>query len=222
MIRRLPYFLILIIIVLAFLSPFFIKLKVDCKSQFGSCPEGVLTKINLFNGKNLYTAKRNIGKTLLSDFAISNYSFQYKLPNILEIYLVVKKPFATLVDRNSNKIALVDADGKILSFGLDSSLPTVATDQVGQKEGEKVTDKEFFALRIIAGVFQMYQIRTGEMNADRLVVELPPQIRVIFPLYGDSDVLLGSLRLIYSKISDPGQMGRFSEIDLRFKNAVLR
>ncbi len=222
MIRRLPYFLILIIFVLAFFSPFFVKVKIDCKSQFGSCPERVLTKINVFNSKNLYIAKKNIKKILSTDFLISNYSLQFKLPNILETYIVVKKPFATLVDRNSNKTALIDEDGKILSFGVDSSLPTVTTDRIDQKEGEKVADRDFFALRIITGVFQMYQIRTGEMNADSLVVELPPQTRVIFPLYGDSDVLLGSLRLIYSKISEPSQVGKFSEIDLRFKNAILR
>ncbi len=222
MIRRLPYILILICFVLAFLSPFFIKVKIDCKSQFGSCPERVLSKINVFNGKNLYISKRNIGKILSSDFVISNYSFQFKLPNILETYLVVKKPFVALVDRNSNKTALIDADGKILSFGVDSSLPTVITDQISQKEGERVTDEELFALRIITGVFQMYQIRTGEMSVNSLVVEFLPQIKVIFPLYGDSDVLLGSLRLIYSKISEPGQVGKFSEIDLRFKNVVIR
>ncbi|QQG41174.1 MAG: hypothetical protein HYV90_03270 [Candidatus Woesebacteria bacterium] len=222
MIRRLPYFLILICFALVFLSPFFIKIKINCKSQFGSCPERVLSRIGVFNGKNLYIAKRNIGKILSSDFTISNYSLQFKLPNILETYIVVKKPFAALVDRNTKIAALVDGDGKILSFGSDSTLPTVTTDLINQSEGQRVTDRDFFALKIIAGVFQMYQIRTGEMDSESLVVELSPQIRVIFPLYGDSDILLGSLRLIYSKISEPDNTGKFSEIDLRFKNAVLR
>lgn len=207
---------------MVFLSPFFIKIKINCKSQFGSCPERVLSRIGVFNGKNLYIAKRNIGKILSSDFTISNYSLQFKLPNILETYIVVKKPFAALVDRNTKIAALVDGDGKILSFGSDSTLPTVTTDLINQSEGQRVTDRDFFALKIIAGVFQMYQIRTGEMDSESLVVELSPQIRVIFPLYGDSDILLGSLRLIYSKISEPDNTGKFSEIDLRFKNAVLR
>jgi hypothetical protein len=63
----------------------------------------------------------------------------------------------------------------------------------------------------------MYQISKGEIDGNSLVVELPTAVRVIFPLDGtkDKDVLLGSLRLIYSEVTD-------KEIDLRFKNALLR
>ncbi len=222
MTKRLLFILISVCLVFIFLSPFFIKVKINCKTQFGACPERVLSKIDAFNGNSLFTAKKNIRKILSSDFTISNYSLQFKLPNILETYIVVKKPFAALVDRNSKKVALIDEEGKILFFGSDSTLPTVTADSIDRKEGQRITDRDFFALKIIAGVFQMYQIRTGEMNSESLVVELLPQIRVIFPLYGDSNILLGSLRLIYSKISEPGNIGKYSEIDLRFKNAVLR
>ena len=50
-----------------------------------------------------------------------------------------------------------------------------------------------------------------------LTVELPTAVRVIFPLEEsrDKDVLLGTLRLIYSQVTD-------RQIDLRFKNALLR
>jgi hypothetical protein len=55
-----------------------------------------------------------------------------------------------------------------------------------------------------------------------LLVELPGQIRVIFPLEGDSDILLGGLRLIYSKIKEDGNLAGYSQIDMRYKNPVLR
>jgi hypothetical protein len=68
----------------------------------------------------------------------------------------------------------------------------------------------------------MYQVRDFTVQDDSLLVELPGQIRVIFPLDGDSQILLGSLRLIYSKIQNEGNPEKYSQIDLRFKNPVLR
>jgi len=45
--------------------------------------------------------------------------------------------------------------------------------------------------------------------------------RVIFPLEGDTQVLLGSLRLIYSKIQTSGNPEGFRQVDLRFVSPVL-
>ena len=61
----------------------------------------------------------------------------------------------------------------------------------------------------------MYQVNKGEMINSGLVVELPTRVRVILPLEGSVEILLGSLRLIYSQVTD-------KEIDLRFKNPILR
>lgn len=69
----------------------------------------------------------------------------------------------------------------------------------------------------------MYGVQKGEITDSGLVIELPGSIRVIFPLDApDPRVLLGSLRLVYSKITSGDMVGKYSEIDLRFKNPVLR
>ena len=66
----------------------------------------------------------------------------------------------------------------------------------------------------------MYQVATGKMDAD-LTVELASGVTVIFPVEGDSDALLGALRLIYTKIQKES-LGKYKEIDLRFDSPVLR
>jgi hypothetical protein len=68
----------------------------------------------------------------------------------------------------------------------------------------------------------MYQVGQSSIQDGSLLVELPGQIRVIFPLEGDSEILLGSLRLIYSKVREDGNLAGYSQIDLRFTNPVLR
>ena len=74
----------------------------------------------------------------------------------------------------------------------------------------------------------MYQINIGEIINDSLVIELDSGTKVLFPLEGDKQILLGALRLIDSKVTTEGEElsgvdGQVVEtIDLRYKNPVLR
>ena len=67
----------------------------------------------------------------------------------------------------------------------------------------------------------MYQVNVGNIENDSLLVDITPKVRVIFPLEGDYKVLLGGLRLIYTKITTD-YSGIYSQIDMRYKNPVLR
>ena len=88
--------------------------------------------------------------------------------------------------------------------------------------GSSVSAQELFALELIQGIWQMYQVGLGELKDDGLVVELPGRITVIFPKEGDKDILLGEVRLVYGKVENIDTLGKYSQIDLRFKNPVLR
>ena len=90
-----------------------------------------------------------------------------------------------------------------------------------QKVGETVSTHDLFALNLILGVNEMYQVLYGTITNDALVVDIPPSVRVIFPLEGDSEVLLGGLRLIYAKVT-ADYLGTYSQIDMRYKNPVLK
>ena len=66
----------------------------------------------------------------------------------------------------------------------------------------------------------MYQVGCGVISNDTLVVDMKDGFKVIFPLEGDEQVLLGSLRLIYSKIQT-SNLNNYKQVDLRFANPVL-
>lgn len=208
--------------VILVLSPFFIKVKTVCKSQFGNCPPEIQNIINKSNNKSIFAAKGEIKKNLSGNYLVSDFSFQFKLPNILLVNSIIKKPFAALIDNGSKNAFLIGVDGKILSIAQGTTLPGVFTENIVKKAGENIDTEQMFALKIIAGVFQMFQTRAGTIQNNTLLVELPAGTRVIFPLEGDTDILLGSLRLIYSRIQSADYAGKYNEIDLRFKNPVLR
>ena len=214
------------IFVLAFcvlmFSPLFIQVKIDCKSQYGDCPEQILAKLTPFNGKSLFVARRGIRKALRSDFLISDYSLQYKIPNILRVELLVKKAVVAFRDSTTGTYILVDNEGVVLSKTSDSVLPVITVEEGLADVGQSISPANLLALKIVTGVYQMYQARDSAILEGSLLVELPGQIRVIFPLEGDSEILLGSLRLIYSKLREDGNLAVYSQIDLRYKNPVLR
>ena len=211
-----------IVLLLALSYQFWIKVKVDCASQYGSCPSDIVTILKQNQNKSLFAAKRNIKKLFSKNLTISEYAFQYRVPNTLLVNLVVKKPSFSVLDLSTSKHIFVDYDGNILEIGQSSVLPEVRVQNQISTLGSKVGQEILFALRLQKGVYDMYQTKQGSIDDNGLVVVLPSQIKVIFPLQGDVDLLLGSLRLIYSKLENSSEISKFSEIDLRFKNPVLR
>lgn len=203
-------------------APYFIKVKTECISQFGGCPGEIYGMIKNFDGKSLSVAKSGINKNLKNNSLVSDYSIQYKAPNILLVNLIVKKPFYAIHDPDSGKYASIDENGNVLSISQGSALPTLIAKVDPLDVGVNVGTEKLFALKIILGVYEMYQVREGKIIDGGLTVELPPRFNVIFPLQGDAEVLLGSLRIIYSRISQDDISGKYKEIDLRFKNPVLR
>jgi hypothetical protein len=221
MIKKLPYFLVFIFVIFLFLIPFFIKVTIECKSQFGECPSEVSSKLQTLNSKSLFLADRGARKDLKESFLISDFSIQFKLPNIVLINVIAKKPYFALKDAISGKFELIDQNGIVLTTADRSNLPTVVTASSVKKTGELIDSRDLFALKLISGVYEMYQVGYGMITNDALVVDIPPGVRVIFPLEGDSEVLLGSLRLIYAKVTI-NYLGTYSQIDMRYKNPVLR
>lgn len=211
-----------LIVIFLIVFSFLIKVRVDCKSQYGDCPPEVTGELNTVTGKRLFFAKSELKKILKSNFLISDYSLQFKLPDTIRVDVILKKPMFALKNTSSNQTTLIDKDGTVLEITDNSALPTVDTTSLLPKIGQTVDSDTFFALKLQNGIFQMYQINTGEMQNSTLLVELPGQIRVILPLEdADSDLLLGSLRLIYSTIQSGGN-NNYKEIDMRYKNPVLR
>jgi cell division septal protein FtsQ len=211
-----------LIVIAIFLPGFLIKARIDCRSQYGECPQTIIDGIAPLQGKSIFFAQKGLKKYLKSDFLVSGESIQFKLPNILRVDLVVKKPIYALGSSTLPAFDLIDKDGQILAQATSSDLPTVLASIDLLPPGEKVSPTYLLALELTDGVHKMYQVRSSVIEGNTLLVDMPGGVRVIFPLDTvDRDLLLGSLRLIYSNIQKDG-VGLYSQIDLRYKNPVLR
>jgi len=169
-----------------------------------------MTGIAAFNGKNLVSAKAGVSKALKKNYIVSDFSLQFKLPNILSVQVLAKKPVFALYNTATNQSALIGPEGETLSISSGTSLPRLFINQNLPKPGERVSAN-----------YLLYQVGEGDLQSGSLTVDLPGPIKVIFPLEGDRDVILGALKLIYAKTQGEGSR-KFSQIDLRYKNPVLR
>jgi hypothetical protein len=209
-------------IIFLLVSPFFIKIgKAECKSQFGTCSKELDKELNNKIGKSYFIVKKEIVKYFKNNLLIKDYSVQYKLPNIIKVDLLIKKPAFCLKESSNNMYALIGDDGTIFAIQEECSLPEIDNmENMNLKVGEKIDDQKLYFLKLLRGVNQMYQTINGKIENLSLTVELPSGIKVIFPGEGDINALLGSLRLINTKIDNEGL--KYSEVDLRFANPVLR
>ncbi len=212
------YILLVFFLIIPFLVfPRIIKVRViECYNQYGLCSNEFLTKVNPVLNESIDTAKEKMAKEFKNTKLIEDYSFRFKLPATLRIDLILKKPKYALYNKNMNETVVLDTKGIVLEKVEKSNLPYIVTSDNLPNLGEAVESKKTFALEIIYGIYYLYQVKSGEIVNDSLEVKIPEAGKVIFPLEGERDILLGSMKLILSG------SGKFKEIDLRYKNPVIR
>lgn len=221
--RNFRKFIFIPILIIIFVSIFLIKRifkinKIECVSQLGACPTDI---------ENGLKATNNIKKYLNENTIVNSYQMQFQLPDTLKIFVNIKKPKFAVYDRKTSKFYLADSSGTILSSSDTTTLPAISEDSISAQRGGKLNDKELFALNLLEKVNWIYSIKSGNLDIDNetISIKINDNITALFPDNGDVDYLVGSLRLIFSRLNGGEEgikMNNISEIDLRFKNPVLR
>jgi cell division septal protein FtsQ len=198
--------------------------KITCSNQYGPCDEVLQADLEKVLGKNLLLGKKEIKAILENNLLVKDYSLLYRIPNTLQVYLLVKKPKFALWSETEKRAALVEENGLILAWGNNTNLPKLIVAENLLAVGEKVSPDKLFGLALMSDLSYFYQVNNGKLTEQRLEILLNGRT-VLFPLEGDRQVLLGALKVILSQLNaepqDP-KMEKISIIDLRFKNPILK
>jgi len=210
---------------LIFFLPRLIRInKISCKSQYGECSSDLTERFSKFQGGSLFDARKQVGEELSGEKTISDFMIQFKLPSNLVVNVLEKKPKYAL--KAGETYALVDKEGLVIKIEKETPLPYIEAQGVPPNVGEKVSSQINFALELIYNVYASYQVREGRLENQSLVVELHQGPKVIFPLEGEKEVLLGALRVILDRLNEDDKDSRIgkeiTEVDLRFQNPVLK
>jgi hypothetical protein len=206
-----------------------------CDNQFGPCSDTMVQKIDENKGKSLLSARKNVEDFLASEPLISDYSTHYKIPDKLEINVLLRKPYFGISFNNSEATALIDEEGYVLAFREDSSLPVLEALEAPPQVGEKVAERRLFALKLLGDMYDYYQIKIAKEQVNGVVFEMEGSKMVIFPYEGDRQILIASLAVILTRLNAGDSSTRIENveglistclqgctIDLRYKNPVIR
>lgn len=216
----------LIFVVKTFIPSKFVTInKIECKSQQNSCNSEVVNKLQSLQGENLYSVKRNLEVILDDEIIVKNYNLQFKFPGTLEVLLVEKKPEFALTTYEKKDFHVIDDSGNVLFKTTTTELPIVLVQEMNIEKGGKVKSEILFALELVKDLNLTLGIKEGKVEDRSLLIELPDNLTIIFPIEGDREVLIGSLILLYNEFQSETGKEKFADIasiDLRFKNPVLR
>ncbi len=230
--NRIKFFTVFLAIIFLlaslFVLPHYILVdEIVCKNQDEPCSQFLEEKLKILRGKSLSKARSEIVRLLKNDTLVKDFSLHFQLPNRLNVNVSERRPKFTLKSRFSNKTYFISNEGFVLMESTQD-FPNIVTivDNV-PSYGGKVDEETLFALKITSLLSSQYQVLSSTKEENFLLIELQDGPRVIFPLEGDLDYLLGKFVLIYSQLNKEDFDFKIKdykdlEIDLRFENPVLR
>ena len=221
--------LVLFPILVVYILPRAVRIdQIECANQYGICNEDLMDKLNAIGSNNLHDSKKTIVEVLKNDSTINDFSVQYKLPNVLRINIIDKDPKYAISNMDTKSIAIVDSSGEVAGFTESTNLPQVTLDTRLPNVGDSIDENTIFALKLVYGIRLSNKITDAKIENSNLFITLEDGMKIIFPTYGDVEILLGSANLLLSRLNVINKDTKIenteniSEIDLRFNNPVVR
>lgn len=198
--------------------------RIICASQFGPCATEIDAEIDKFQGLGIISALGQVKKTLGSDARVSQFSVRFIFPSTINVDIIAKKGEAALGQQGVDNFLILDKTGRVIAVEKTTSLPIINVNDgtdINYQIGASVPDNLIFALNLSRQIFAGYGVKLIIVEPDRIEVSLK-SVKVIFPTQGEVDVLIGSLNLILSRLNNAQGEIRMGEIDLRYKNPIIR
>ena len=181
-------------VVFIFTPKFYPINKIVCTSQYGPCPANIEKALSDLVPGKYYQIKKEVGKILGNEFDIKEYSLSFKLPDKIELSILQKKAKFALKD-SGQKIHIFTEEFDYISEEKTTHLPMLVV-QNTISEKYKLNDEEKFALNLLYKLYENDKIKILYLMSDRLETYIDNNIKLIFPLTGDLNYLLGSLTIV--------------------------
>jgi hypothetical protein len=202
--------------------------EIKCFNQFGECNDRQTSELDKFRGSGYFTVKKKVNNYLSNEISINSYNIQYQFPDVLQINLIELVPSFGLSRSDLELTAMVDKSGKVLSLEKSTNAPVIQITGDLPQIGNLVSQEQLFALNFVYDVVSTAKIKNARILEHSLEIEYEDGIKVLAPLSGDREVIIGSLLLIKSQLNSVSEESKidtgnsFHEIDLRYKNPILR
>ncbi len=224
-VKRVLFFLVFLTIPVGYWAYFrFMSVgRVRCLSQYGVCSRAILDNIETIPTDSLLGYKGKLVRKLSENELISSFSITFVFPWNYRVDLVEAKADLVLDTGEGSSLVLLTRTGQKVGETEESVLPKIKL-----MDGVELGDYS-----IVAGLIREMSVNQGIMegviNSEGLIIVMPDGIKLIYPVKGDLDVLLGATSAVLSWLNSEKEQFRIGnelegvrEVDFRFNNPVLR
>jgi len=201
----------------------------ECRGNNGSCSREVADILTSALPLKITEVKNSLRESIGNSPMVESYSYQFNLPNTLEVYVIEKKPSFVVFDTSTSHYHLIDKKGDYImkTEESDFDFPMINVSSFSTPLGDFVGNNIFFALKVIQKVGLISKMKQANVDNWSLQIDLEEGIKATFPLEGDIDYLGGAFFLIISQLNKDNNEFRIdnkrvSEIDFRFRNPVIK
>jgi hypothetical protein len=232
--RKIRRIIVIFLVIILFGGLWYLPRKivvksVECKNQEGECSQRIIDIVSKYVSYDLRNARKGIESDLRVELVGNDINFRYIYPSTLRVNVYETRPEFALSNLEANSFRLVDSSGNILTEASSTVLPYAKVANELPNVGERLDEKYVFGLKLLSDLSRSYQLSQGELSLAGLVIELPTQTKVLFPLEGDRDVVLGSFILVINQLNSVKNSSTMEKqvlagktVDLRYKNPVIR
>lgn len=203
--------------------------SVSCMVENKSCPENINEVASSFVGQPMWSLNRNIRVKLQEFSEIEQFSTRISPLGDVSISVVLRDPIIAIKAEGSTEATFYTENGVPAGVGSVTSLPIIMVKE--QIDSSRIP----FVVELSSELTRMLSIRTYELTQSALVLTLLDSRRLLYPLDGDVDTLLGATLITFSQLNagtekliinnergQPAEEKVVQEVDFRFKNPVLR
>lgn len=201
-----------------FLSPVFVVRRIECYTQFGTCPSSLLSPLQQYKNARMFSrfATSQLQSGFSQNSQVVQVSLYRRLPSTLVFNLRLRRPIGTVANSVLGAQSVVDDSGIIYSTATNSALPLLLLDSPSSNlDSDQVT-----ALKILNQIGETSPQRlVGELQGTKLVVNYPQGLSVLIDINQTMDAWYPALQLILQRSKIDGKLPH--KIDMRFTNPVV-
>ena len=200
--------------------------EIVCISQFYSCNDNLRKNIDLIDKSNLVKTRGDLVVLLRKEATVKNFSFQYQLDGKLILH-INERESKYCISNNVNSY-FADELGIVIKIVKGAGLDCIQNIKSVYKIKDSLNNEDLLSEKIFYKLRSLSTIKSGFIEEKKFVIEYKDGIKLIFPLEGQTDALIGKAYYTISQFGKINQyiiengFGGISEVDFRYNNPVIR
>jgi hypothetical protein len=180
----------------------------------------------LIDKSNLVKTRGDLVVLLRKEATVKNFSFQYQLDGKLILH-INERESKYCISNNVNSY-FADELGKVIKIVKGAGLDCIQNIKSVYKIKDSLNNEDLLSEKIFYKLRSLSTIKSGFIEEKKFVIEYKDGIKLIFPLEGQTDALIGKAYYTISQFGKINQyiiengFGGISEVDFRYNNPVIR